>query len=316
MDMASVLERLKRLQGVLVEKYDVESRITDSPEQISLQKTALDDDKKAFIAKDAECKEEREKVMKLHEELETAMRVRESGEKGMDDITTHREYEALDKQISEATLREQDLRRELQVEEKVLADLTDSMKAYEQSIREQEEELQEMQATFDQEMDGYKAKLGELEAQEKVESEGIDSEVLFKFHRIIQRNSDGIVSVRGGVCTGCRMILPMQFANEVRRGEGIMFCPYCSRILFYEEVSDDEELVYDTGSLVGLEDDDADDSADSDADDENSTDDITALDKEENGESDEIDDSEGDEEEGDDDNEDEDEDEKEDGDEN
>ena len=54
------------------------------------------------------------------------------------------------------------------------------------------------------------------------------------------------------------MILPAQFANTVREGENINFCPYCSRILFYEETG--EEEVYDfsfdqAGSLADLDDD-------------------------------------------------------------
>jgi len=32
----------------------------------------------------------------------------------------------------------------------------------------------------------------------------------------------------------------VQFVNEVRQGEGIMFCPYCSRILFYQDESEGE----------------------------------------------------------------------------
>jgi hypothetical protein len=35
------------------------------------------------------------------------------------------------------------------------------------------------------------------------------------------------------------MELPQQFANTVRRNEDINFCPYCSRILFYEESEED-----------------------------------------------------------------------------
>ena len=88
-------------------------------------------------------------------------------------------------------------------------------------------------------------------------------EILFKFQRIIQRNSEGIVSVRNGVCSGCHMILPANFANEVREGEDINFCPYCSRILYYEEVSEDQaEDYFDigaAGSLSGLDDDEFDD---------------------------------------------------------
>jgi hypothetical protein len=40
------------------------------------------------------------------------------------------------------------------------------------------------------------------------------------------------------------MVLPAQFANEVHHGEKILFCPYCSRILFYEESVDSDENFY------------------------------------------------------------------------
>ena len=38
------------------------------------------------------------------------------------------------------------------------------------------------------------------------------------------------------------MILPAQFANQVRDGEEIVFCPYCSRILYYQESSDEADV--------------------------------------------------------------------------
>jgi hypothetical protein len=53
------------------------------------------------------------------------------------------------------------------------------------------------------------------------------------------------------------MILPVQFANLVRLGEEIVFCPYCSRILFYEESEGEEEEFFsneDAGSLSDLDD--------------------------------------------------------------
>jgi hypothetical protein len=67
----------------------------------------------------------------------------------------------------------------------------------------------------------------------------------------------GIVAIKGGVCMGCHMILPAQFANMVHKGEEIVFCPYCSRILFYEESEQGEEVFFDnddSGSLSDLDD--------------------------------------------------------------
>ena len=54
------------------------------------------------------------------------------------------------------------------------------------------------------------------------------------------------------------MILPAQFANSVHEGESILFCPYCSRILYHEDVEEGEEESYFTlkeaGSLADLDD--------------------------------------------------------------
>lgn len=41
--------------------------------------------------------------------------------------------------------------------------------------------------------------------------------------------------MKNSVCSGCHMILPAQFENDVRRGAAIHFCPYCSRILYFED---------------------------------------------------------------------------------
>ena len=38
------------------------------------------------------------------------------------------------------------------------------------------------------------------------------------------------------------MILPPQYVNTVRLGARVEFCPYCSRILFYQEDEEGESL--------------------------------------------------------------------------
>jgi hypothetical protein len=64
------------------------------------------------------------------------------------------------------------------------------------------------------------------------------------------------------------MILSVQFVNDVRRGEGIMFCPYCSRILFHEMDEVEGEVEEEEESGDQEEDSDADFDSDSDSDDE------------------------------------------------
>ena len=96
-----------------------------------------------------------------------------------------------------------------------------------------------------------------LEDEDKI-TPGLDGEILFKFERIIKSKAGiGIVPVRNAVCTGCHMRLPAQFENDVREGEEIRFCPYCSRILFFEDGEEEAPMLFnaeDAGSLADLAD--------------------------------------------------------------
>ncbi len=264
-----VFDNLKELQEILVQKYDLEAKKIEAPKQLSNQEDLLKKTQKEFIEEKTEYDEIAEKVSKLKTELEEAIKTREEGEKEIANSTTHREYEALEKQITEAKLKEDDVRKDLQKEERELAELDERLKNSEELIHFQEEELKNGQNSLNNEIAGYDAKLAELKAEEDKITPNLDQEILFKFERIIQRNSEGVVAVRNGVCTGCHMILPANFANEVREGENIKFCPYCSRILFYEEVAEDQEEDYfDIGAAGSLADLDDEDLEDEDLDDE------------------------------------------------
>lgn len=259
MDMTDVFDRLKTLQDILSEKYSIEAMIDESPKKLSAQDELLARLKKEYIEKNAEYEQVRARVLSLRVNLAEAESNREKGEKGMDNITTHRDYEALQKQIDESTAIEQQTRKELQKEEKKLSELDENLKQEEQLINNQEAELNDGRSKLNEEIDSYKKQLEELKTQEQELIPGIDQEIIFKFERIIKsKQGRGIVAVKGNVCDGCHMILPAQFANEVHNGEKIVFCPYCSRILFYQELENGENEYFhmdDTGSLADLDDD-------------------------------------------------------------
>jgi predicted nucleic acid-binding Zn-ribbon protein len=257
-------ENLKKLQNILVKKYELEKKVSDAPKQLGNQEELLAKDRKEFIELKTNYDATSEKVTKLKAELEEAVKSREEGEKGVANSTTHREYEALEKQIAEAKLKEDDVRQSLQKEQKELDALNERLKDTENSIKFAEEELKTNKESIDSDIAKYNSQLSSLQAEEDKITPNLKQETLFKFQRIIQRNSEGIVAVRNGVCTGCHMILPANFANEVREGENngdkdILFCPYCSRILYYEEVSEDQQEDYFdigfAGSLAGFDDD-------------------------------------------------------------
>src|SRR5574344_1923660 len=105
-----VFENLKTLQDILVKKYDLEKKVDESPKQLDSQNELLKRYKEEFISKNHEYESLKEKISKLKVELTEILMVIENNEKGMDNITTHREYEALDKQIIEQKNKEQEIR--------------------------------------------------------------------------------------------------------------------------------------------------------------------------------------------------------------
>jgi len=242
--MQGTFDKLQKLQEILSQKFEIEREIEGIPKNLATKTELLNRLKKSYIEKNQGYENTKDKIKVLKHEMGEAERQREEFEKRMDVISTQREYEALEKEIKDATEKEQKLRRDIQREERALEDMLNSLQREEQMITQQEEELKVEQDKNDAEKQSKEELLKSLEAEEESVVPGMNEEILFKFERIIRNKSGlGIVPILGGICTGCHMILPGQFVNDVRKGEEILFCPYCSRILFFSDNGEEEQAV-------------------------------------------------------------------------
>ena len=258
MVMEGVFDKLRTLQDILSEKIKLEQEVEQIPKILITQEELLARLKKTFIDKNLDFEKARSAEMEYRNMLLEAESSREKSEKNMDIVSTQREYEALDKEIRDATEKEQQYRKELQREERILAELDEQIKHNTAMIEQQENDLEERRRVIDEEVKTKRDQIHNLEIEEQELIPGLDPEILFKFERIIRNKMGrGIVAIRGGVCMGCHMVLPVQFSNLVHLGQEIVFCPYCSRILFYEESGEDEEHYFDSddaGSLSDIDD--------------------------------------------------------------
>lgn len=250
--MQEVFDKLRALQDVLSRKFDIQRDIDEIPKALTTKTELLNRLRKSYIDKNNLLEDTKNNIKTFREKLTDAEHQRENYEKQMDLIKTQREYEALDKEIKDAIEKEQQYRKEILKEEKESEELSHRLEREEQMIKQQEEELKAEQKKIKDESKEKEEDLTLLLKQEEDIVPGLDEGILFKFERIIKSKSGlGIVPVRGSVCTGCHMILPAQFVNDIRRGESILFCPYCSRILFFDETGEDsfDFIEEDTGSL-------------------------------------------------------------------
>jgi hypothetical protein len=86
------------------------------------------------------------------------------------------------------------------------------------------------------ELKALDAVLESLENERSEFCKAID-EGLLKKYDILRRNKEGlsISPVVKGICQACHMGIPPQKFNELIRGDTLMSCPYCSRIIYWGE---------------------------------------------------------------------------------
>ena len=197
----------------------------------------------------------KKKVVEFEEAYNNAKIKRAELEAKSAGITSQREFETHQIELSKAketehnfyNLKEDTKRRVVQEAENV-ADIQMTLNELQKNVDEDKKNISSRLDELIKERDALKQKKDKY-------SKDIDPTLLFKFERIVKTKGGGSVAVKGRVCQGCHMELPVQFVNTIKKGEEVMFCPYCSRVLYYQEGDDsDIDVLHDDNILLDEED--------------------------------------------------------------
>ena len=157
----------------------------------------------------------------------------------LNELKTNKEYQAHLFEI-ELARKKKDL-----LEEAVLTVL-ERIEQNEKEAKELEENLQEAEENFNREkaqlesqVNTLNQELSELERQHEERARLMDAKVLARYSKLkTARKGFAIAQVRNGTCSGCRLQIPPQLIAEVKRGDELLNCSYCYRILYWESPSD------------------------------------------------------------------------------
>ena len=83
MDMTNVFDKLKALQDILAEKYEIESKIDNAPKDLGRYEQLLDRMKEEYININTAYEESKTRISQLKFELDEAVAARERGEEGV-----------------------------------------------------------------------------------------------------------------------------------------------------------------------------------------------------------------------------------------
>lgn len=255
MEEAEVFAKLNQLQEDLTGRFSLEDEIVKLPRDLKVKQELLDKINKEYIDENDRSELAKEDLKSLRIQYEDSVRARENSEKQMELITTQREFEALEKEIKDAASKEQSLLKQLHAKEKQVHEFADSLTEKEALMNLQQGEVDSESQKIDALLAEKKKQLTTLEKKcNSYLGADITEDLYNKFGNIVKnKKGKGIVPIHGLVCQGCHIVLPVQFVNDVRSEKQINFCPYCSRILFYEDIEGGAELFAKPGEDLEFE---------------------------------------------------------------
>lgn len=228
------IEQLKQLQGILVERLAIERQLDDIPKNLVIKNELLERIRNRYKNNMETKEKQQQELNRLRIELEQNERDREKTEGQIGQVNTQREYEALEKEIREHSDKERTIREHQELLKNEISQLEESLEQEQELTKTQEEELQKEEQDMGKKSQKLRKDLERLEANEGVLAKDFSTEFLFKFRRILSTiGGRGIVPLTSAVCSDCHMVLPNHTVNEVRREKEILFCPYCSKVLYY-----------------------------------------------------------------------------------
>ncbi|MBN1769716.1 MAG: hypothetical protein JXB32_00525 [Deltaproteobacteria bacterium] len=231
--MQKAIEDLSELQTIDLEVFRIDTQLRELPDKVADLKTHLDriygiiDREKKQLTEDDRYLGELQQEVQLQTELLSKSKGKLAGARN------EREVNAAQREIDM-------IKGAVQIREKEILQLMETVETLKKSIAAKEEQFHELE-------EGFKSREAETRAQiEAIEAERaahvakraaiekrIPRETLALYDRIRRRKPQAMVEVIGGNCQGCHLQIPPQIFNEVQRGERILQCPNCTRIIYW-----------------------------------------------------------------------------------
>ena len=228
---------------LLIGLQDCDNRIRDAQNKKIEKPIKIEDLQKELEASEAQLKAElnqlelnrRAKRESEQEIEELQSRIIKSNIK-LNNIKSNKEYTAALKELA-------DLEKEKTQTEDALIEIMEQIEILEEKCASNKTKGEVLKKKFKEERDEILKELKALDgALEGLENERVEfckaiDEGLLKKYDMLRRNKEGlsISPVVKGICQACHMGIPPQKFNELIRGDTLMSCPYCSRIIYWGE---------------------------------------------------------------------------------
>lgn len=230
--MRDQISALEKLQKIDLELRGIEHDLEKYPQEISQYNNELQTLKESIVNKKIELEELNKSKVQMELNLKHNQELIKKAEERLFEIKTHKEYEALQKEITETK------RNNSELEEGILSKM-ETLENIEIKMNEEGVYLTEKENEYNQKIEEFEKIVEELKVSyepKKQEKEQIISQIkpdiLPIYKRVSQRNGIALALAENEVCSGCNMNIPPQLFNEVLTLNKIIQCPNCKKILY------------------------------------------------------------------------------------
>lgn len=230
------IAQLVALQKIDNAIYDVEKKLKKAPEEIeSLEERFVEyNTQKLHIEEKLAHLVEQEK--RISAEVEGSIANIKKSKAKLSQVENEKEFSAMSREMDNMEKQnkyredeQQALVGELELQNTLHAEILETWKEVDEQLKEAKTELESFIAESQKELD-------ELKVARKESLVDVPHPVLVRYEFIRRRlKHPVIVNVKGGICSGCNISIPPQIYNELQRGQQIVSCPNCQRLVYWSE---------------------------------------------------------------------------------
>lgn len=235
------IKQLTELQVIDLQIAELDQELTAQQAALATRKTSVEECRtvmealrQKIVAAEAR---QRELDAGLSDELS---RVKERQSKMMQ-VQTNREYQSILKEIEDGKRSNKD--REDQIEQ-----LMEQCEANKKILQEQDAKAAEDEKVLAEETSKVESLAAELESRKalvakerEAKAKNVHASLLKKYDMLrARRNGKAVVAAAGGTCQGCFMNIPPQLYNEILKGDKMLACPTCQRILYSQPATEEK----------------------------------------------------------------------------
>jgi hypothetical protein len=234
--MQNDLEMLLKLQNIDYDLEELDRSREYLPDMINNLKKEIEEVSRTLKESEERLTQQVLQRKKLELDIEEINSELARLQKQMRDIKTNREYDALVTEIANRKTKISESEEELLKILTEIDELRDKVKEYKEKLVEVDKNNRVQLESLGKEMDSIGIKIKQKQDERKNNSVRISKLMLTTYERVKKvKGGAAVVPVKKRACSGCYKSLPPQKIQEIKKGENLITCDSCGRILTWTD---------------------------------------------------------------------------------